>query len=138
MEQKELAAALKKAKGGTPHRFVLVGKMNAPKLALARTKIPSKLIAELRAETGGSILLQGTCVGEDGDLVFSAAKNAKPSFAPILKRPSRTRRRCQSPVRSAKPGRIRKKRKTAKKPLPPNPQPRPDRMLPTPRSWPPS
>ena len=68
------------------HFFALVGKSGKAMLEVGRKKPSSKAIAALKVETGGSLILQGTCVGEDGVLIFSSAKAAPASLAVVLKK----------------------------------------------------
>jgi hypothetical protein len=70
---KELANALKAARGGKPMQFAFLPKGSEGKL-LVDKKVPPKVIADTKKETGATSVFKGRCVAEDGTLVFYVAK----------------------------------------------------------------
>lgn len=82
MVDKDLAAAVKAAKGGKLHHFALVGKTE---LSLARSKVSAGVLKEMRDSAGGGTAVIGTCIGSGEVLLFTAAK-ASSTMAAILKK----------------------------------------------------
>ena len=81
----ELARAIKLAKSGKQHFFALIVKGGDSALSLSRKKVPAATIAEMKKTAGGGAVVAGTCVGNDGTLVFTTPK-ASGTLAAILKK----------------------------------------------------
>lgn len=83
---KELAAALKLAKTKRMY-FALVMKGGAQgTLIVQKMKIPPGKIDAAKKELGGAAVVRGTCMGEDGALVFETAKPPAPAVAKLIKK----------------------------------------------------
>ncbi len=82
---KDLLNALKAAKGGTPMQFAFVSKGTEGKLLVGK-KVAPKAIADAKKEVGGTAVVRGRLVVEDGVLVFEVAKEPPGTLAAQLKR----------------------------------------------------
>jgi hypothetical protein len=82
---KDLANALKVARGGKPMQFAFLPKGNEGKLLVGR-KIPPKEIADTKKETGATAVFKGRCVGEEGTLVFYVLKEPPGTLLGQLKK----------------------------------------------------
>jgi hypothetical protein len=82
---KDLANALKLARGGKPMQFALFSKGSEGKLLVGK-KIPPKQFADTKKATGASSVFKGRCVGEEGTLVFYVAKEPPETLLGHLKK----------------------------------------------------
>lgn len=87
--EKDLAGLLKTAlrrKREKPMRYAIVAKgSNDGAILLSKKKISPDEIAQAKKSTGGKLISRGICFGEEGRLVFEAAKTPPATMAKTIK-----------------------------------------------------
>lgn len=87
---KSLVEGLKLARkrdAAKPCFFTLIVKSASEGVLLVdKKKIPVKKVAELKKESGGTVIVKGLCFAEAENLVFETAKPPAPNWTPLTKR----------------------------------------------------
>lgn len=88
-----LVAGLKQArsaKSTSPSHFALIMKGSTSKLLVSKKKPGAKDISGVKEEVGGGTVVQGTCFGDGGELVFETEKAPAATWAAAAKSAAKT------------------------------------------------
>ena len=86
MANEELAMAIRQVKSGKEFHFALIAKGAKTQLAMDKRKISGEEIAQMKKASGGGALMRGTCIVEDGTLIFMTSGSGSDAIGAMLKK----------------------------------------------------
>ena len=86
MANEELATAIRQVKSGKEFHFALIAKGAKTQLAMDKRKVSGEEIAQMKKASGGGALMRGTCIVEDGTLIFMTSSSGSDAIGAMLKK----------------------------------------------------